>query len=100
MHALVKSSTLALASTLTLLLLAPGARARADEGMWPFEMAPVERIQKDHGVTLTKEWLDHLRLASVRFSDGGSGSFVSKTGLVMTNHHVASECIGQIASAS
>ena len=43
------------------------------------------------------EWLDHLRLSSVRFNDGGSGSFVSPNGLVLTNHHVAA---GQLQKLS
>src|SRR5271154_513577 len=74
------------------------SEARADEGMWPFNMVPVERIEKDHGVTLTDAWLQHLRSASVRFDSGGSGAFVSATGLVLTNHHVASDCIAKLSS--
>ena len=74
------------------------SHASADEGMWPFDMVPKEQIQKEHGVTLTDPWLDHVRLSSVRFSTGGSGSFVSWTGLVLTNHHVASDCISKLAS--
>src|SRR5215472_8423453 len=73
--------------------------SRADEGMWPFNLVPKEPIKTEHGVTLTDAWLDHLRLASVRFSSGGSGSFVSKTGLVLTNHHVAADCIAKLGSA-
>lgn len=76
----------------------PG-RARADEGMWPFNMIPRDQIQKDHGVALTDAWLDHVRLSSVRFNSGGSGSFVSAGGLVLTNHHVASDCIAKLGSA-
>src|SRR5437763_12720762 len=64
------------------------AALRADEGMWTFERPPVKAIQERYGFTVTKEWLDHLRLSSVRFPEG-SGSFVSPTGLVLTNHHVA-----------
>src|SRR5580700_2559548 len=78
-------------------LLALAPLAQADEGMWPFNMVPKDRIQKDHGVTLTDAWLDHVRLASVRFDSGGSGSFVSENGLVLTNHHVAADCINKIA---
>jgi len=79
--------------------LATPSTARADEGMWPFNMVPKEQIKKDHGVELTDAWLDHVRLSSVRFNSGGSGSFVSAGGLVLTNHHVASDCITKLASA-
>jgi S1-C subfamily serine protease len=81
------------------LLLLP-LPALADEGMWPFDMVPVQRIAQEHQVQLTPQWLDHVRLSSVRFNSGGSGSFVSPRGLVLTNHHVASDCIAKIASAS
>lgn len=87
-----------LAAIVAAALLAPSA-TRADEGMWPFNMVPRDQIQKDHGVTLTDAWLDHVRLSSVRFNSGGSGSFVSAGGLVLTNHHVASDCITKLASA-
>lgn len=70
----------------------------ADEGMWPFDMVPKAQIRKDHGVVLTETWLEHVKRSSVRFSNGGSGSFVSGAGLVLTNHHVASDCISKLAS--
>ncbi len=76
------------------------ASARADEGLWPFDMVPKDAIAKAHGVTLDDKWLEHLRLATVRISVGGTGSFVSPTGLILTNHHVASDCISKIASSS
>src|SRR5919106_1229894 len=69
----------------------------ADEGMWTFDRPPIETIQKQYGFTISRDWLDHLRLASVRFNDGGSGSFVSADGLVLTNHHVA---LGQLQKIS
>ena len=69
----------------------------ADEGMWTFDRPPVDAIRQRYGFTVSKEWLDHLRLASVRFQDGGSGSFVSPNGLVLTNHHVA---LGQLQKIS
>ena len=65
--------------------------------MWTFDNLPVERLQKEYGFKATPEWLEHVRLASVRFNDGGSGSFVSPTGLVLTNHHVA---VGQLQKMS
>ena len=69
----------------------------ADEGMWTYDNPPTKLLQEKYGFTPTKEWLDHLRLSSVRFNDGGSGSFVSKTGLVLTNHHVGLGCIQKIS---
>jgi Peptidase S46 len=60
-----------------------------DEGMWTFDNPPLKLLKERYGFEPTQEWLDHVRLASVRFNDGGSGSFVSPTGLVLTNHHVA-----------
>jgi Peptidase S46 len=69
----------------------------ADEGMWTFDNPPAKLLQEKYGFTPTKEWLDHLRLASVRFNDGGSGSFVSPRGLALTNHHVA---FGQLQKVS
>ena len=61
----------------------------ADEGMWTFDNPPVKLLQDKYHFQPTKAWLDHLRLSSVRLSDGGSGSFVSPHGLLLTNHHVA-----------
>jgi hypothetical protein len=69
----------------------------ADEGMWTFDNPPLKQLQERYGFQPTREWLDHLRLASVRFNDGGSGSFVSPHGLVLTNHHVA---LGQLQKVS
>lgn len=85
-----------LVAVVFLALLATG-RPSADEGMWTFDRPPSDAIQRRYGFSLTNEWLDHLRLASVRFEDGGSGSFVSPDGLVLTNHHVA---LGQLQKLS
>ncbi|MFZ9886195.1 MAG: S46 family peptidase [Myxococcota bacterium] len=74
------------------------APALADEGMWPYNMVPVEAVAKDHGYTLTDSFLANTMRSSVRFNNGGSGSFVSARGLVMTNHHVGADCIQKLAS--
>src|SRR5690349_17387261 len=71
---------------------------RADEGMWVFNNVPRDEIKKRYGFDVTDAWLDHLRLASVRFNSGGSGSFVSSDGLVLTNHHIASDVLGKIST--
>ncbi len=72
-------------TALALLLVLPALRA--DEGMWTFDNLPIKKIQAKYGWAPGQAWLDHVRLAAVRFP-GGSGSFVSKDGLVLTNHHV------------
>jgi hypothetical protein len=69
----------------------------ADEGMWTFDNPPAKQLQEKYGFAVTQQWLDHVRLSSVRFNDGGSGSFVSPRGLVLTNHHVA---LGQLQKVS
>jgi hypothetical protein len=79
--------------------LALAVPVSADEGMWTLDNPPTKLLKERYGFTPTQEWLDHVRLSSVRFNDGGSGSFVSKTGLVMTNHHVGLGCIQKISTA-
>jgi hypothetical protein len=71
----------------------------ADEGMWTFDNPPIQQLQERYGFTPTQDWLDHVRLSSVRFNDGGSGSFVSPNGLVLTNHHVARGQLQKVSSA-
>ena len=61
----------------------------ADEGMWTFDNPPVKQLEAKYHFTPTQTWLDHVRLSCVRLNDGGSGSFVSAHGLLLTNHHVA-----------
>jgi hypothetical protein len=61
----------------------------ADEGMWTFDNLPVKQLEIKYHFTPTQQWLDHVRLSCVRLNDGGSGSFVSPHGLLLTNHHVA-----------
>src|SRR5262249_8946672 len=69
----------------------------ADEGMWTFDNPPLQQLKDRYGFTPTQQWLDHVRLSSIRFNDGGSGSFVSPNGLAITNHHVA---FGQLQKLS
>jgi hypothetical protein len=66
-----------------------GVPSRADEGMWTFDNPPLKQLQQKYRFSPAQEWLDHVRLACVRLNDGGSGSFVSAHGLLLTNHHVA-----------
>ena len=72
--------------------------ASADEGMWLYNESPKDKIKAKYGFELTQQWLDHVRLSSVRFNNGGSGSFVSADGLTFTNHHVGAGCVQQLSS--
>ncbi|MGH9861926.1 MAG: S46 family peptidase, partial [Candidatus Acidiferrales bacterium] len=82
-----------------LLLIVLAAAAAADEGMWTFNNFPKQMVAQRYAFTPSDAWLDHLRLSSVRFNNGGSGSFVSPHGLVITNHHVGADCIEKLGSA-
>ena len=84
---------------ITLLFLLPLLPVRAEEGMWLFSNPPREQLKARYGFDLTAEWLDHLMRSSVRFNSGGSGSFVSADGLVITNHHVGSDAIQKLSTA-
>ncbi len=71
--------------------------AVADEGMYTFDNPPIEIISKKYGVNLTQNWFDFSMQASLRFNNGGSGSFVSEDGLVITNHHVGFDSIQKLS---
>jgi hypothetical protein len=80
------------------ILFARASAAKSpDKGMWTLDNPPSKLLQEKYGFTPVQQWLDHVRLSSVRFNDGGSGSFVSPNGLVLTNHHVA---LGQLQKLS
>src|SRR5216683_1922325 len=72
--------------------------ARADEGMWPFNNLPRAEIKKRYGFDITDAWLRKVQLASVRFNNGGSGSFVSPNGLVLTNYHIVEDVVNEVST--
>lgn len=80
--------------SLVALMLVSGMSA--EEGMWTFDNIPVAKMKAKYGFAPDQAWLDHVRLSCVRFP-GGSGSFVSKDGLILTNHHVGRGSIQQVS---
>jgi hypothetical protein len=81
------------------LLLLPLLLLHADEGMWTFNNFPGDKLRAKYGFSPTKEWLDQVRLSSVRLAEGCSASLVSPNCLVLTNHHCAAGCIQEVSTA-
>ena len=66
--------------------------------MWLFNNPPLKQFKEKYNFEPTKDWLEHLQKASVRFNSGGSGSFVSPNGLTITNHHVGLDTLQKMSS--
>ncbi|MEK7582862.1 MAG: S46 family peptidase [Patescibacteria group bacterium] len=81
-------------------LLALAGIGRAEEGFWLPTALPVEQLKTNHNFTPTSEWVDHLTKTAVRLNSGGSGSFVSANGLVLTNHHVAADMLEKVSTSA
>ena len=93
----MKSKWLVFLTLLAGWLLVPNAAA-ADEGMWLFNALPKEYLKQKYGIEVTDEWADHLMKSCVRFNVGGSASFISSNGLVLTNHHVGSDTLFKLST--
>ncbi len=72
---------------------------RADEGMWTFNNFPSHTVGAKYGFAPSQQWLNHLRLSSLRIAEGCSASFISPHGLVMTNHHCVLQCVQQLSTS-
>jgi hypothetical protein len=80
-----------------LLVAAPAAQENLELGkMWTFENPPLAYLKAEYGFSPTQQWLDALRLASLRYGNGCSASFVSPRGLIMTNHHCTRDNIAAV----
>ena len=83
----------------TMLSCALALGACADEGLWLFNQPPRELLRERYGFDAAPTWLDHLQKASIRFNSGGSGSFVSEDGLLISNHHVGADALQKLSTA-
>jgi len=81
---------------LALVLSSCCAALLADEGMWRLDQLPLDVVSRTYGVHLAPKDLERLQSAPVRLlsgGGGGTGTFASANGLILTNHHVALDCI-------
>ena len=69
----------------------------ADEGMWTFDNFPSSVVKQRYGADITSAWLDHVRLSTIRLTNC-TASFVSPTGLILTNHHCVETCLAELSS--
>ena len=84
-----------------IIVLSPGHHqhtANGDEGMWLFNNPPKKLLKEKLRLRARRRWLKHLQQSAVRFNNGGSGSFVSADGLVMTNHHVGADALQKLST--
>jgi len=81
-----------------LALLISGA-AFAGEGMWTPDNLPVKQLAEKYKFSPDAKWAEHAQHAALRLAGGCSGSFVSPTGLVLTNHHCVNSCVQQLSTA-
>jgi Peptidase S46 len=83
-----------------LLLLAACAAslpASANEGMWTFDNFPASAVRQSFGADITPAWLDHVRLSTLRLTNC-TASFVSRQGLILTNHHCIESCLAELST--
>ena len=106
------ASLLATGSCL-LVLCSVFSAARADDGIWLWNQLPKQMAgsmgssgatgssgstKADHQMDIRGGFADSLRLATLRLNNGaGSGSFVSASGLILTNQHLVAGCIAKLS---
>jgi len=83
---------------LTLLIVSATMPALADEGMWTFHDFPANLLKQKYGADITPAWLDRVRTSTLRLSNC-TASFVSPSGLILTNHHCSAACLDENSTA-
>jgi hypothetical protein len=81
-----------------IVLVLSSAVSRADDGMWLWNQLPKDTLKQKHSLEMTDAFADNLRLATLRMN-GGSGSFVSANGLVLTNQHLVTACLAKLSGS-
>lgn len=77
----------------------PMKAGRFDNGkMWTFEYPPADYFEEAYGFAPDEDWFDRARLGALRIP-GCTASFVSSTGLVLTNHHCGRGPVAQVTRA-
>jgi hypothetical protein len=79
------------------LIASIGNTAHSEEGMWPPAQIPFAHVERIFGVKLGPEVVERVQLATIRFG-GATAFFVSPSGLVITNHHVALRCLQNLST--
>ncbi len=85
--------------TMMVIVMGNSVPAMSDEGMWLYNDPPRQLLKAKYGFDATDAWLEHLQKSSVRFNSGGSGSFVSADGLILSNHHVGADALQKFSDA-
>src|SRR5688572_12411860 len=94
----MKATNWCLTLGVALLFAQSGSRVDADEGMWLYNDPPRKLLKQKYNFDVTGEWLEHVQKSSVRFNSGGSGSFVSEDGLILSNHHVGADTLQKVST--
>ena len=91
--------TLFVQTAIVFIVIIASTLANADEGMWLYNDMPYKLLNERYGFKPTKAWLEHIQKSSVRFNNGGSGSFISEDGLIISNHHVGADALQKFSDA-
>lgn len=87
-------------SLVGLTIVLSSSQAFSEEGMWLFNHLPLQDLKQKYGFEPTDAWVTRVMKSSIRLNVGGSGSFISSQGLILTNHHVAADMLQKISTST